>query len=461
MRRDGRIGLFVIYVTALGAVLSPAQADSVPSYAYAWPVQATPGAHASAYVLELPREAYAWAEPDAGLADVVVVDAKGREVASGPYTPAAPTSHPVTLDAPLLPVPNGSDGVAGPSIRRSTNGDIVIEPGAAPASGHVHEWLFDARNAIAPERLEFPPTQRDVKLSVDIDASSNLQDWRPLVAGASIVVLGHGDGAVDARVVKLDGGPARYYRVRTSSDDAPWGASTTDEATAKVTLSGSVIDAAARDDAKRQWLDVTGTQAATSGTGVDYDYKLPAALPVDGIRVTLGAGDSVARLEAVAVNGPMSGESLGTIVVTPGQDDTRPLGVAATRRDLIRLHSATPLRNPPKLSVGWRPDRMVFLPEGDAPYRLQVGSASARRAAWPIGDAIAALRTRNGPAWRPDGVTLGEAVLLDGKKALTTRAPFDWTRPILWIVLLLGAALVVGMAATLLRKPPPADPDAH
>jgi hypothetical protein len=450
MRRDGRIGLFVIYVAALGAVLSPARAGDDPQYAYAWPIQAPKGA--GAYLVELPREAYAWAQPDAGLADVIVVDAKGREVATGPYRAAAPTSHPLTLDAPLLPVPNGSDGVAGPSIRRSTNGDIVIEPGAAPATGQVHEWLFDARSTIAPERLEFPPTQRDAKLSVDIDSSNNLQDWTSSASGASIVTLGHGEGAVDARVVKLAGLAARYYRVRTSSDDAPWGPD------ARVTLSGSVEDAAARDQATRVWLDAASTATAASGGGVDYDYKLPAALPVSAVRVTLGEGDSVARLEVISVNSAVSGDTLGIIVVTPGQDDQRPLGVPPQRRELIRLHSATPLRSAPKLSVGWRPDRFVFLPEGEPPYRLQVGSASARRAAWPVDDAVAALRTRNGPAWRPEAVTLGEAHPLAGAKALTATAPFDWTRPVLWIVLLLGAALVAGMAATLLRKPPPADP---
>jgi hypothetical protein len=446
MRRDGRMGLFVIYAAAMAAALAPAHAGGEPQYAYGWPIEAPAGA--SAYLLGLPQEAYAWARPDAGLGDVVVVDAKGREVASGPYEPAAPTAHPMTLDAPLLPVPNGTDGVAGPSIRRTTTGDIVIEPGAAPMTGKVSEWLFDARTAIAAERLEFPPTQGDVKLSVDVDASTNLQDWQPRASGASVVSLGHGDGAVDARVVKLAGPAARYYRVRTSSDAAPWGAGD------KVTLSGSVVDAAARDESRRAWIDVANSASAVSGGGMNYDYALPAALPVSAVRVALGAGDSVARLEVISVTGTVSGDTLGTIVVTPGQDDQRPLGVTAQRRALIRLHSPTPLRSPPKLSIGWRPDRFVFLPEGSPPYRLQVGSASSRRAAWPIDDAISALRTRNGAAWRPEPATLGPGHALAGEKALAGDASFDWTRPLLWVVLLLGAALVAGMAATLLRKPP-------
>jgi hypothetical protein len=189
---------------------------------------------------------------------------------------------------------------------------------------------------------------------------------------------------------------------------------------------------------------------------VDYDYRLPAALPVAALRVTLGKSDNVARFDAIAVAGTMSGEQLGTLVVTPGPegDGRRPLEVSRGRRDLLRLHSATPLREAPRLSVGWRPDRFVFLPEGNGPYRLLVGSRSGRRPAWPIDDAIAALRKDGGPDWRPDEAEVGAGQELAGRKALEAgEAPFDWTRPLQWIVLLLGAAVVVGMAASLLRKP--------
>jgi len=449
MRRDWRRCLMVA-----GVFAAAAHADAPLPFAMAYPVNATPGA--KAYVVELPQDAYAWARLDGGLTDVVVVDVQGRQVAAGPYSAAAPTSHPVTLDTPLLAVPQSAGGIAGARIQRSTNGDIVIEPGAAPVSGVPRDWLFDARQSIAAERLEFAPTDHDASITVDIDASRNLQDWMPLVRGASIVTLGKGDGAVDARVVKLAGIPARYYRVRVTNGEAPWPEATT----SMVTLSGTVEDASAKDEAARRWLDLSASDTKASGQGVDYDYRLPAALPVSALRVMLGAGDNVARFDAIAVEGTMSGEQLGTLVVTPGQDGggRHPLEVAPGRRELLRLHSATPLREAPRLSVGWRPDRFVFLPEGNGPYRLLVGSRSARRPAWPIDDAIAALRKDGGPGWRPDPATVDTGQELAGRAALDAGdAPFDWTRPLLWVVLLLGAALVAGMALSLLRKPKSSD----
>lgn len=445
MRREWRGFLGLVSLVALAA-----HADaSPPTFAVGYPIAAAPGA--KAYVLPLPQDAYGWATRDAGLLDVVVVDNQGRPVAAGLYRPADPTSHPLTMDAPLLAVPPGIDGAIGPRIQRSTNGDILIEPVAASTSARPSEWLFDARQPLKPERLEFAAPGRDTSLKVDIDASANLQDWTPLVRNASVVSLGSGDGAVDARVVKLAGEAARYYRVRVTSGDTPW----VDGTAATVTLSGTVQDAAAKDESPRRWLAVKSTGTSAQGQGVDYDYRLPAALPVDALRVTLGPGDNVARFDAIAVQGSMRGEQLGTLVVTPGQqpDDAHTLSLAPVRRDVLRLHSATPLREAPTLRVGWRPDRVVFLPEGTGPYRLLVGSRSERRPTWPVEDALASLRKAGGPDWRPAEATTGAVQVLGGKKAIDpAEAPFDWTRPLLWVVLLLGAAVVVAMAASLLRR---------
>jgi hypothetical protein len=444
MRRNRAARLLVLSLATLTA-----RAEAPPSFAVAWPLSVQPGA--KAYVVELPQDAYAWATRDAGLGDVVVVDARDRQVAAGPYTPAAPTSHPVTLDAPLLAVPPSDHGAAGARIQRSTNGDILIEPGAAATTGAPTDWLFDARQPVAPERLEFAPTTRDADLRIDIDASRDLQDWTPLVRDASVVTLGKGEGAVDARVVELRGAPARYYRVHVARGDAPWA----DGTGATVTLSGSVENAATKDEAPWRWLELAASDTVRRGQGVDYDYRLPAAVPVAALRVKLGKGDTIARFDAIAIEDSMNGEQLGTLVVTPSQDHGgRPLELLPARRGMLRLHSATPLREPPHLRVGWQPDRIVFLPEGDPPYRLLVGSHAARRAAWPIDDAIAALRKDGGPDWRPSPAATGPMRELAGKKALDAAdAPFDWTRPLLWVVLLLGAAVVAAMAASLLRKP--------
>lgn len=443
MRPDRSLAFLLLAVVATVAV-----AADPANFARSYPLETPPGG--SAYLVELPQDAYAWASPAAGLADVIVVDADQRPVAMGPYVPAAAATHAVTIRAPLLAVPQLAVGVAGARIQRNANGDIVIEPGTAAAAGTPREWLFDARAAVQPTRLEFAPSNRDMNLSVDVDASDDLQAWTPVARGAAVMSLGHGESGVDARVVKLDGPPMRYYRVRVVQGEAPWdagGAST-------VSLSGTVVAASAADEAALQWTDAQPVGSKASGQGVDYDYELPAALPVGSIRASLGRGDNVARLEITALRGVAGDEPLGSIVLTPDQATDTESRVPVARRRHLRVHSGTPLREAPRLAVGWRADRFVFLPEGRAPYRLLVGSRSERRPDWPIADAIVALRRSKPADWRPVPARVGAGELLAGRKALDApAAAFDWTRALLWGVLVLGAALVVGMAISLLRKP--------
>ncbi|MDF3983177.1 DUF3999 family protein [Luteibacter sp. PPL554] len=443
MRRKGSF-------VALIAGLATAHAADAPRFAYAYPLATPPGANA--YLVELPQDAYRWAVADAGLADVIVVDASNRPVAMGPYRAAGAQQRRMPVTVALLPVPPVAAGAVGPSIRRDTQGNILIEPGAAPVNGAPREWLLDAQRPIAAESLAFPSGDREANLNVDIDGSADLQQWAPLARDVAIVTVGRGDGAVQALTATLSGAAWRYYRVRVRQGEAPWDTGHAWTAT----LTGVVTDEGTRDDAPLRWFDMAPTSQAAGGQGVDYEVLLPAALPLSQVRATLGPDDQVARLDVAAVDGAAI-DALGSLVIAPGAAPPT-LVLAPYRRNHLRVHVSTPLRDAPRLSLGWQPDRFVFLPEGQPPYRLLVGSRSARRPDWPIGDALAGLRQRGGPQWRPTAATVGPGEPLAGRQALDApSAPFDWTRPLLWAVLLLGAGVIIGMAASLLRRKGPGD----
>jgi hypothetical protein len=450
MRPDVRHALLALALVASGA----RAAAPTDQFAQAYPIKATPGA--PAYVVPLPQDAYTWTRPDRALADVVVVDASGQQVPSGLYQPLQSVSRPVTLSLPLLAVPPAEAGTPGPRIERSTNGDIVIQPGNDKGPGPVTEWLIDARVPINLTQITFPPTQvsegADAQLdNVSIDVSDDLQSWTSLIRQATILSMGRGGNAADVSTVKIEGPTGRYFRVRIVSGSVHWATA----GDAKATLAGRVEEKLGADESVRQWLDVQPTRSTSSGQGVDYDYRLPSALPINALRLKRGS-DAVARVDAASLEGDHLSESLGTLVVTAAQGDgSTTLPIPAGRRDALRLHSATPLRDPPQLALGWVPDRLVFLPEGQAPYRLLAGSRLASRPAWPIADALAGLRKQQPEGWRPTEASTGPGERLAGEGALAAAdAPFDWTRVILWVVLGLGVLVVGGMALSLLRKPP-------
>ena len=108
----------------------------------------------------------------------------------------------------------------------------------------------------------------------------------------------------------------------------------------------------------------------------------------------------------------------------------------------------------PTLTLGYRPEVVVFLAQGSAPYALVAGSARAQRADAPLPQLVEALRAQRGASWQPATATLGEGVALAGEQALVP-APVerDWKAWLLWALLIGGALIVAGFAFSLLKKP--------
>ncbi|MFI9656548.1 hypothetical protein PA6761_01269 [Pseudomonas aeruginosa] len=105
----------------------------------------------------------------------------------------------------------------------------------------------------------------------------------------------------------------------------------------------------------------------------------------------------------------------------------------------------------PSLSVGLPASELVFLVRGSPPYRLAFGKPGAQSAALPLGVLI--------PGYTESKrATLGSASLgepLEVAMAVAAPAPgSDWKKIGLWAVLLLGVALLVIMAMSLLRSSP-------
>ena len=104
----------------------------------------------------------------------------------------------------------------------------------------------------------------------------------------------------------------------------------------------------------------------------------------------------------------------------------------------------------PFLRIGVRATHLVFLGRGSPPYRLALGNADAVSAALPLETLI--------PGFRPQRLEqLATAEVVAGAKVQAMSPPGsapDWKRWGLWVVLLLGVAVLGLMAASLLRRAP-------
>ncbi len=440
-------------------LLTPLTAAAVTAddYAYRYPLQ-TAGS-SPAWRVELTPAVYAVSRPDTRLRDIVVVNAQGQPVPFAPLPATPPRSHPFSLQAALLPLPASSnDNNAAVRVQRNSNGDIVIEqPATSSTPSRPGQWLVDARREVSLDQITIDPAALplDARFHLSVQASNDLQSWSTRSPDTEIVSVKRGADAVEQHTIALSGGAAaRYFRLSLRQDDsAPWDSAQTPQ----VELRGSYADPQAERVASRQWLTLSAAPAlpANSG-GIDYDYALPAALPVEAVRTVLAGDNTVARFDLLDHD---DGDShlLATITAvrigTAGDEDPTTT-FAPQRVQHLRLHTDTPLSQPPSLQVAWQPDVFVFLAEGRGPYSLLAGSYAARRSDYPLASALERIRPADaGSHWQPPLAALGAQADAAGPAALVApKTPFDWTRPLLWLVLLGGALVVAGMAWSLLKQ---------
>ncbi|RAO78045.1 DUF3999 family protein [Dyella jiangningensis] len=428
-----------------------ARAATDNDYAYAFPLDTKEAAEA--YRVVLSPEVCASVNPSAGLHDLVVVNALNRPVPFGELPPSPPPRHDFSLDARLLPVPVNAATHEGVQIERNTSGGIVIsQPPNNPSPQHPRQWLVDAGRAVTLDHLELDAStlKQDFQAHLAVDASNDLRQWMPLSGDIGVTRV-HGESdQVEQLSLPLSGSMAgRYYRIRLIDGDVDW----SDDHVPSVQLAGSYTDAIADRLSQLQWLQATHT----GSNGNDYDYTLPASLPLEAVKVQLPAANTAARvhLQGSQGEGASAWFDIATLdlVRTAGKDGDAQSPFAARNLQHLRLHSETPLAAAPVLSVGWLPPQYFFMAEGGGPYRLLAGSYASRRGEYPVTEAWNRLRARYGEEWAPPVATIGSRVDEVGAEALKApKVPYDWTRPLLWGVLVVGALAVAGMALSLLRQ---------
>jgi len=459
-----RVGIAAFSISVLFLV-SSAQSDELKRYAWSWPL--TLNGDSAAWQVELPIDVYPSAA-DPQLRDLVVIDSQGNAVPTAwrATDSATVVSARTELPAFTLPASASTDNADGPlnlRIERDTDGrvrSIGANLGEANKKGSSapEDYLVDASKLDAPIdslRLDWDATAEPVNAQFAISASDDLQSWRGVLASANVLSLAHDGNRLDRHEVRMAGTHAKYLRLRRI-----------DPGTALSNLRVSAITSAQRSPtrATREWLAVGSKESSTDvkpTSGAEYRYSLPAALPVEAIRLDLGSDNSVARVSIASRRSDNDTwlprvdftafrlQQGGEVIVN---DE---ITLSSTARDTQwRVQTATPLNRAPTLSVAWRHDRLVFLGEGQQRYRLVAGSATARRADYPVDVALAQLRGKLGADWQPPLVVVGGRETLAGEAVLQPPAPaskYDWKTFLLWGVLIAAAGGIGYLALSLLR----------
>ncbi|WP_127169333.1 DUF3999 domain-containing protein [Xanthomonas sp. BRIP62415] len=426
-------------------------ADVRQDYRQQWPLQVA-GSDAGLYQLRLNAAIYRSAQ-DAGLRDVTVIDARGEEMPAALLpVDAAPAAAPRRQRLPVFALPAGAAPANGDLqliAERDASGAVRRLEGrfaTGAAAGAGGSWLIDA-SALGdrPRALWLDwDGNTPVQARLRVEGSDDLRDWRVLAADATVMALDNQAQRLQQRRIALDEG-ARYLRIVPVSGALP-----------ALRAVDAELDGVAA-PLQSQWLELPGTAQDKAVL-----YALPGRFPVTQVDVSGGQAEAVEWIVEsrdaddapwLRRAGPWLAYRLGAgnAAASPPQQLSAPVRDRQWR--LLAAQGRSTAR--PTLRVGYQPERMMFLAQGQPPYAVVAGSARVQRGDAPLASMLQALRRERGAQWQPAPTSIAaQAQPLAGDAALQPAAtPRDWKRWLLWGLLIGGAVLVGGFAVSLLRSP--------
>ncbi|MFP6850546.1 MAG: DUF3999 domain-containing protein [Pseudomonas sp.] len=401
--------------------------------------------------LEIPMALH-FAAKYGDLRDVRVFNAEGQAlayalVAGQAESPDNQQEHAVKR-FPLY-AEQGSDSAA-PSLRvqRSSSGtliELLDDADNQPKPALLRGWLLDAsalEDPLVQLQLDWDSAEEGFQ-RFSIEASDDLKTWQSWGSG-QLARLSFAGERVEQRQVELPGRKARYLRLLWQSpQQAPQ-------------LTAASLQSQQSAPAPLVWSQPL---VATRSEDGQYQWQLPLALPLQRLHVELSQANSLvpirvsARSEAKGAWQPLAQGLLYRLPengVEVRQDELPLPGWAVQQlRVQVDERGGGLGSEPPQIKVAVRATQLVFLQRGSPPYRLALGRAGGESAALPLATLI--------PGYQPQRLRLlgtAEAQLPAGGNAQQEQAvsSHDWKRWGLWLVLMLGVALLALMAVSLLRR---------
>lgn len=282
---------------------------------------------------------------------------------------------------------------------------------------------------------------------VSIEDSTDLQNWQSLAQG-TLADLEFQGTHIEQRRIEMKRQPKAYMRVRWHDMPQGWKPETL-----------VAVSAGDAPEMAREWLELEASE--TSDNGRSHVFNLEGYPPVDRLELLLDGNNTVVRATLEARH---NGDSFWRAthhglfyrVTRAGNEVTAPAAeIAPTRAAHWKVQIVSgQLDAPLRLRLGWKPERLMFLAQGEAPFTLATGRAHDRFDSFPqqrlMGDTAIfdMLQSAGDPGTASIGVRQDSA----GQQALVATRPFSWKTAAIWAGLIIAVGFVAWLVLSLLRE---------
>lgn len=282
--------------------------------------------------------------------------------------------------------------------------------------------------------------------TVRVETSDDLQQWRQVARG-TLADLAFAETQIEQDRLPLDGATGDYLRITWSGLPADWPLDT---------LSG--IRQPAGTEEMRDWLELAAVSIEEDGRSLTFDAD--GYPPVDRVKLFLDSANVVVRAQVLyrgSEEAPWRQVHEGVFyhVSRDGQVLQSPAAAIAPVRASqwqVRIASGS-ADGGLRLQLGWRPERLLFLAQGEGPFELVTGRARDQAEDYPqqrlLGDpSLFRLLEADGATREAH---IGARQALAGEAALQPDPRARWRTALVWTALIGAVLLVAWLALSLLR----------
>lgn len=446
------------------AQLPPAFADSsehaltAQDFAYARPLEIS--GQAALYSFEVPEDLYRIATRN-DLGDVRIFNSAGAAVPHEVSRADSSVENSV-LNAvvPIFPIEGVSSAgmgggeveisqdASGKMLRVWLNGKDASKKGDIPSNSYLLDLRSFKRPLLAFD-IQTEELSPNKLIDVQIDGSTDLKSWQPVAATGVLARLTYLGQEVIQNRFEVSGAAGLFLRLSFPNGDKVSIAS----------IKGEFLNSEKKIRPER-WMTLNASSDPKVPSTFFYDSA--GSFPVRSFRIVLPQLNTFVRMR-------LSSRALPSAAWTPRYSGT--LYRLATKGGELAsaaqtLSSSTTDRlwrleiegkdsqlgsGSPNLVLGWVPNEIFFMAQGQPPFQLAYGSARAGAPDFGVGGLSSASL---GQGISAEAAVLGEAREVGGiasTVAPIVEEPLPWKKWILWAVLI-GFLGMVGLMAARLAK---------